>query len=230
MKNTKKLFLAFTLFLLSSTIFNSCVPPGMVQPGNTKQDNTTPETPICKIKDKTDEFTKERSVASGPYQIYSQKIDLTKSVLSEYNYQENAATKSTQLDFYVYVRWENGKKKLGLVKYVYQVNYYLNFVYNGDPDSKIIFLLSNGDPLTLYADAIEMTELESDGWVTQRAVFKIDDSDWAKLRDNPPTKFRFRYSPGGTLSIYEKDIEIKEEYKGVIPFMLKCVDDLNLPK
>lgn len=193
-----------------------------------KTTNNPPSVPVCKITDKYDEFTKKRNVASGPYLMFSEKIDLTKSTLNEFNYQENSAKKSTSLDFYFYARWENGKKIIGLVKYVWQVQNYLGFTQN-DPDPKVMFILSNDSVLTITPSTVEPAKLSDNGFEIQRIIFEIDNNTWAQLRDFPPKKMRIRYVGSNYRSIYNKDITIEEKYREQIPFALKCIDDLNLP-
>ena len=188
--------------------------------------NRTLET-NCRIRDKYDEFTKKRSVSSGPYRIYTESINLKLSTLNEFNYKENADHTSTKLAFAVFARWEDGIKILGLVKFVYQVQGYLSFT-SSDSDPKIIFLLSNGEALTIVPSTIESSTLDNDGWVTQRQFFTITDSVWSKLRDYPPRKFRIRYLGSNGRSIYEKDFTIEEQNISQIPLALKCIDNLQL--
>ena len=228
MKMKKNTYSALTLVVFT-LLFLACATQKKAPKTttNTTTTNTTPE-PLCNVSDKYDEFTKERAVASGPYQIYSEKIDLTRSSLSGYTYSANEAHKSTQLDFYIYARWENGKKIIGLVKYVWQVQNYIEF-QNNDPDPKIIFLLSNDEILTIVPSTIESSKLNKLGWVTQRQIFEVNDSTWSKLRDFPPKKFRLRYTINYP-SIDVKDFVIDEKYKGQIPRVIKCIDDLNLSK
>jgi hypothetical protein len=224
MKTNKHIYTSLIIMVLLLSII-TCSAQKKSSKVNTNQSSE----PICKITDKTDEFTKERAVASGPYQIYSEKVDLIKSSLSEWDYKHNSDYKSTTLNFYIYARWENGKKVIGLIKYVWQVNDYLDFPQN-DPDPKIIFLLSNEEALTLIPTTIESAKLNDGGWVSQREIFEVNDSIWSKLKDFPPIKFRIRYLGTDYPSIYTKDFVIEEQFKGQIPFTLKCIDDLNLPK
>jgi len=223
MKTTRHIYSALTLIVFALLFWASATQK------ETPKVNNKSSQPVCEISDKTDEFTKSRNIESGPYQIFTEKIDLTKSTLSEFNYQENNAYKSTQLDFYISAVCRNGKKVIILNKMVKQVQNYLRSISaEYSPDAKVIFILSNGEPLTISAKYCK-PELVS-GWERQSIIlgvlnlelkqFELNDSIWSKLRDFPPKKFRINYSD---------DFVIEEKYRGEIPFALKCIDDLNLP-
>jgi hypothetical protein len=91
-----------------------------------------------------------------------------------------------------------------------------------------MFILSNDELLTIIPYLTEPPTL-SNGYEVQRMIFKVDDNTWSKLRDFPPQKMRIRCFGSNLDLIINKDFVIEEKYRGQIPFILKCIDDMNLP-
>lgn len=196
------------IFLLFAVLFVA----SESQKGVVKTNEPKNEPLTCSYShDKSDPFSKKRNVSTFNYLIYTEKY----------------SNPATELNFRVKAESKDGKKIFYLTKEVFRRK---DFPPVLGEFLTVKFLLSNEDIIILKPDIGGGYEvLEEDGFYRDELSFFLDDATWTKFKNNNVKIIRFGYYANDK-TIGEQDIIVKQEYQSKITFVLKCIDDLNLPE